>query len=150
MGSVMSVAYGADIKLDADLFDALGDAYGRSPTQTKLRIEKRLVPALKKRLLTRLQTYPPPKKDSKYKRTGRLKRGWVVEVVINEYGGEIGASNAVDYTIYVQGELQRDFHAETGWEKLDDPILETAIFAQDQIIDIWEEVTAVQDMFGRR
>jgi hypothetical protein len=144
------MVYKATLELDSFVFDALADAYGQAPAQTALQVEKRLVPAVKKRLLTRLQTYPPPKKNSKYKRTGRLKRGYQVDAVLNQYGGEITASNDTPYATYVVGEAQLDYHAETGWEKADDAILDVALFAQDQLVTIWEEVTAVRELYRRR
>lgn len=71
--------------------------------------------------LNELQYYPPPKRNSKYRRTGRLKRGWVLHFVRNGAVSQIVASNNTEYTKWVVGSFdqrrnyQTDMHRQTGW-----------------------------------
>lgn len=142
------MTYEVEITPDTDVLEATADAYGRAPGTMRTQVERFLVPRARKLLLTKLQTYPPPRAGSRYRRTGRLKRGWKVLIVITEYSGSIGASNQVSYTEFVMGARQQWYHAETGWQKADNLVADSATQVQDQLITIWEEVSAVQDEFG--
>lgn len=68
-----------------------------------------------------LQFYPLPKRGSRYRRTGRLKRGWTLRFIKNGAAYQIVVSNAVPYTKWVQGSFdqrrnyQTQMHKETGW-----------------------------------
>ncbi len=77
-------------------------------------------------LLEDLQFYPPKPPQSKYVRTYRLKRGWIVS--LERKGNsrvDFFISNDVSYAIWVVGSFaqnlaqarkyQRDFHAIHGW-----------------------------------
>lgn len=77
-----------------------------------------------------LQYYPPPRPGSKYKRTYKLRRGWVGSVTTRGASVRILFDNAVPYRRFVQGliglgvssaslkrytaPIQR-YHLETGW-----------------------------------
>lgn len=68
-----------------------------------------------------LEHYAPEKRGSRYRRTGRLKRGWILRFVRSGQVFEIIVSNAVPYTKWVVGSFdqrrnyQTAMHRETGW-----------------------------------
>lgn len=59
-----------------------------------------------------LKTYPPPKPDSTYIRTGFLRDHWRVRAVSNT---EFRATNSASYASFVQGRFRRRYHYVTGW-----------------------------------
>lgn len=71
--------------------------------------------------LNELQHYPPPKPGSRYRRTGRLKRGWTLRFVRSGQAFQIVVENATPYTKWVVGSFdqrknyQTDMHRRTGW-----------------------------------
>lgn len=68
-----------------------------------------------------LTTYPPPRPNSKYKRTGTLRRGWDIKVSSVTSGVNLRIRNDVRYVVAVHGSEsgsgQWSLHAETGWMK---------------------------------
>ena len=71
--------------------------------------------------LSELQHYPPEKRGSKYRRTGRLKRGWFLRFVRNGNVHQIVVGNSTTYTKWVVGSFdqrrnfQTEMHRDTGW-----------------------------------
>lgn len=80
-------------------------------------------------MLADLQFYPPVPAGSRYIRTFRLRRGWIVDIAIRGTGDglkiELIVINRTPYTPFVSGALsnidsvaratQRAFHARNGW-----------------------------------
>lgn len=71
--------------------------------------------------LNELQTYAPPKRGSRYVRTMRLKRGWIIRLVRLPDGYQMVVENTTPYTKWVVGsfdqrrDYQTQMHKETGW-----------------------------------
>lgn len=59
-----------------------------------------------------LKTYPPPKLDSDYVRTGFLRDHWRVKAVSMT---QFRAENSAPYASFVQGKFRRRYHYATGW-----------------------------------
>lgn len=103
--------------------------------------------------LSELQTYAPPKRGSKYRRTGRLKRGWVIRFVRNGAVSQIVASNDVPYTKWVVGsfdqrrDYQTQMHKDTGWF----PVRETKDYwfdvAQSDFQERWDRYCSGYGVF---
>jgi hypothetical protein len=80
---------------------------------------------IRQQMLTALQFYPPVPPGSKYKRTYRLRRGWIVDLSLTGDTIALVITNPTTYTRYVVGALtnqtalaalaQRDFHRANGW-----------------------------------
>jgi hypothetical protein len=68
-----------------------------------------------------LEHYPPEKRGSRYRRTGRLKRGWKLRFVRAGQAFQIIVENTTPYTKWVVGSFdqrrnyQTQMHRETGW-----------------------------------
>lgn len=77
--------------------------------------------AVRPPFLDELRHYPPPKRGSKYRRTGRLRDGWIIRFVRNGAVSQIVVENRVPYTKWVVGsfdqrqDYQTQMHRETGW-----------------------------------
>lgn len=77
--------------------------------------------AARPEFLNELQYYPPPKRGSKYRRTGRLKRGWTLRFVKNGNTSQIIVENSTPYAKWVVGsfdqrrDYQTQMHKDTGW-----------------------------------
>lgn len=77
--------------------------------------------AVRPPFLDELRHYPPPKRGSKYRRTGRLRDGWIIRFVRNGAVSQIVVENRVPYTRWVVGsfdqrrDYQTQMHRETGW-----------------------------------
>lgn len=71
--------------------------------------------------LNELQAYPPPKRNSRYIRTMRLKHGWTLRFVRSGLVSQIVVSNNVEYVKWVVGsfdqrrDYQTQMHKTTGW-----------------------------------
>lgn len=80
---------------------------------------------IRAQLLTALQFYPPVPPKSTYKRTFRLKRGWIVDLQLANDTVTLVVFNPTPYTKWVVGTLsnvdavaratQAAFHARNGW-----------------------------------
>lgn len=76
-------------------------------------------------MLTALQFYPPVPPGSRYKRTFRLKRGWIVDLHLHDNVLDLVVTNTTPYTGDVVGRLttvqaeaeamQEWFHRQNGW-----------------------------------
>jgi hypothetical protein len=117
---------------------------------------------LRAQMLTALQFYPPVPPGSRYQRTFRLKRGWVIELDVSNRGDglqiDLAVKNATPYTQWVVGTLtnvdalarqtQRAFHARNGW-----PVaLDTTRYWFDLYADAFIEALtdAIRDMLRKR
>lgn len=100
---------------------------------------------IRQQMLEALQFYPPVPAGSRYKRTFRLRRGWQLDLDINNNAVYVVVKNATPYTRYVVGTLttvdavaratQRAFHARNGWIVA----LDTTRFWFDQFKDAFIE-----------
>lgn len=88
-----------------------------------------------------VEYYPPEKRGSRYKRTGRLKRGWTIRFVRNGQAFQIVVENRVPYTRWVVGSFdqrrnyQTQMHKDTGWF----PVRETKDYWFDAINEDFQE-----------
>lgn len=87
-------------------------------------------------IVEEVRTYPPPRANSTYVRTNRLKKGWS----ISKMSGSVEISNDVEYAGWVQGESQVQIHEETGWIKLWDSATGNL---NAGIQTIWEKIASI-------
>lgn len=165
----MTVAYSQELIIDDDIFDAIADGARKAPTLMATAVEKRALPKIRKRLLTRLHQQPGKvvypiawtsekqrrfvmaklrrENNLPYKRTGKLVQAWKVVAVINPDGkGEIIAENPANAGRYVFGEQQQRFHRNTGWYRADDIIADESVYAENLLIETW--FTVVDESAG--
>lgn len=69
-------------------------------------------------IMSRLQAYPPPPLHSTYRRTGTLGRRWTMR----QSGLQVLIGNNTPYAPEVQGNKQRPFHRQTGWQTPEDVV----------------------------
>lgn len=69
-------------------------------------------------ILSKLATYPPQRPNSRYRRTGNLGRRWTMR----QRGLTVTIGNNAEYAEEVQGEKQKHFHRETGWQTPEDVV----------------------------
>jgi hypothetical protein len=107
-------------------------------------------PAVKAQSISDLQNYPPPKPNSNYVRTNRLKQGWDARLASRPDGVALIYENGVEYTDLVMGSLladretaiafQTDMHRDTGWpyaiDITNDAFEQFADIIESQIRDI--------------
>lgn len=83
-----------------------------------------------------LRDYPPVPPGSRYKRTYRLKRGWIVRLVEQDNAYQVVVSNPTVYTKWVMGSFdqrrsyQTAVHRRNGWRLADNIV--TYWFAEYQ------------------
>lgn len=54
-------------------------------------------------------------------------------------GGQIDLTNPYPGAVFIVGEFQQPFHADTGWLPVDDAMPQNRIFAADTVYDTWDE-----------
>jgi hypothetical protein len=75
-----------------------------------------------------VEHYAPKKRGSRYRRTGRLKRGWIIRFVRNGESFQIVVSNSTPYAKWVVGSFdqrrnfQTEMHRDTGWVLIDSTV----------------------------
>jgi hypothetical protein len=89
--------------------DEIITAFGALPSQVNSDVREALRPVLRD-MKGRLATYPGERTNQRYKRTGRLGRGWTQtqeRYIVRSGGGiELTLTNPVDYVDAVQGDDQ--------------------------------------------
>lgn len=92
--------------------DQIIQGFGVLPSQVNADVREALRPVLRD-MKGRLATYPGERTNQKYRRTGRLGRGWVnaqERYVVRAGGGiDLTLTNPVDYVNQVQGDDQGIF-----------------------------------------
>lgn len=88
------------------------------------------------------------------KRTGKLQKGWKYELIADFEQGLFTVYNDATtrnyftgavtfYEIFVQGEFQQPFHADTGYPRSQDVLADVLVEAEDAIIKIWGEANDI-------
>lgn len=159
----MTVAYSQELIIDNDIFDAIADGAKKLPTLMNTAVQKRALPKIRRRVLARLRTMPPPAKhpiqwtserqrkfvmaklrrenNLPYRRTGALVKNWKVIIVLKPDRADIVAENDSSVGRYVFGEQQQRFHRNTGWYRADDVLIEESLYAENLLIETWFTVT---------
>lgn len=93
--------------------------------------------------INEIRPYPPPPPHSRYRRTGKLFAGWFLD--ISETGGTytVIASNVAHdmreyYMSKVQGPGQIPMHAITGWERIDENVVNHRAMFQSDVQRIYD------------
>lgn len=163
------MTYNQTLKTDSSAWDAIADGYRKSPKLMETAV-KRQLPKIRRSAIEQLQQQPPPAKKPiqwtsekqrraffatngfgrgiPYRRTGALVEAWDVVAVFTPDSGSITIENNAPSATYVIGDDQQQFHANTGWIKADDILIEEVIKAQDIIEELW--ITVVDESAGVR
>jgi hypothetical protein len=127
-----------DIRVDADVLDAIDDQLRQSPGLMETAF-KRQVRNTRRRILTQLEQLDPGpvqypirwKSDRQrrayfatngfgngipYQRTGDLLNSYTLDISSSAQGGLLTLGNTAPYARFVIGDSQQPFHIDTGWE----------------------------------
>jgi hypothetical protein len=154
--------YKVTVTVDADVLQALEDAYAKSPRTIKTFLNRSLLPQYIKRIQQQWTPYPGAVRypiqwasDKQrraffatngfgggipYRRTRNLQKSWVF--AIDEYpnGEEVSIGNTADYARYVIGAEQQPFHSNTGWPRIDDEAAALTNELTDEVIDLYFQI----------
>ena len=152
---------------DTDVLEALAEALVESPKLFAIRIERELMPDFRQIALELLRSEPGPPRypiqwtsekqrrfvmamlrragKIPYVRTHELAQSWQVEFLRDgDLPGEVVIDNQANAAIFVYGEHQQLFHANTGWFQSDDVITMLWEHFQDQLIHVWDSIMEIE------
>jgi hypothetical protein len=154
--------YKVTVTVDADVLQALEDAYAKSPRTIKTFLNRSLLPQYIKRIQQQWTPYPGAVRypiqwasDKQrraffatngfgggipYRRTRNLQKSWVFAIDDYPNGAEVSIGNTADYARYVIGAEQQPFHRNTGWPRIDDEAAALTNELTEDVIDLYFQI----------